>query len=273
MKKLILLISFILIGSIACFGQLNSYKYIIVPAKFQDFKNDNQFRTSTLVKYLFTNEGFNVVYSNNLPDELKVNPCLGARVQLIDESGLLTTKTKLSLTDCYGVLIMESQEGRTKTKELEQAYREAISESFGTFRGLNYKYEPVNEQEKSAEPITVSFKNDVKSLEKEVISEMDSQGTIKESSLPANKQVETLKTVDSVTLKEKGILYAQPIEGGYQLVDITPKVIYILKTTSAPDVFMVNKDGKNGVVFKNGDKWFIEMDEKGSKAKELKIKF
>ena len=69
------------------------------------------------------------------------------------------------------------------------------------------------------------------------------------------------------------ILYAQPIEGGFQLVDNTPKVVYILKSTSVPEVFMLNTEGKNGVVFKNEEKWFIEIDEKGSKAKELNIKF
>ena len=57
------------------------------------------------------------------------------------------------------------------------------------------------------------------------------------------------------------------------MVNTKPEVVYILKSTSAPDVFIVNKHGKNGVVFKNNGKWFIEMDEKGSKPKELKIKF
>ena len=268
------MISIVLMGYGWGYGQLNNYKYIVVPSKFRDFKNPNQFRTSTLVKYLFTNEGFNVVYDSNLPEELEKDPCLGARVRLMDESGLFITKTRLELADCYGVLIMISQEGRTKTKDLEQAYREAISESFGSFRGLNYQYEPAEkDEEKTAEPITVSFKNDIKSLEEEP--EVEVNATTKEMKVASDASQETdkatLEELPSIT--EKGVLYAQPVDGGYQLVDTTPKVVYVLKSTSAPDVFLVNKDGKNGVIFKNDGKWFIELDQKGSKAKELNIKF
>lgn len=262
----------VLMGHSLFYGQqLNDYKYLIVPAKFEGFKNENQFRTSTLVKYLFTNEGFNTVYSNNQPEELKENPCLGVRVKLIDESGLFSTKTKLSLTDCHGVLLMLSQEGKTKTKDFEQAYREAISEAFGSFRGLN-TYEPKKKAASSdTESITVSFKNDIKSLEEEPHVEVNTKEDSAESE--PTKQVSPPKTWEQLNSKAKGMLYAQPIEGGYQLVDATPKVVYMLKSTSAPDVFLVSKDGKNGVIYKNEGKWFIEMDEKGSKAKELNIKF
>ncbi|MEM8927848.1 MAG: hypothetical protein AAGC45_06575 [Bacteroidota bacterium] len=271
MKKLIFAMLLSLMGYSAGYGQLNSYKYIIVPTKFQNFKDENRFRTSTLVKYLFTNEGFNTVYSNRLPDELEQNPCLGARVQLIDKSGLLRTKTKLTLIDCHGVAIMTSQEGITKTKDLEQAYRETIFESFGSFRGLNYIYKPTEEEVKTTESITVSFNNDIKSLESKPQTEVSPKEVAKISE-PAEKR-DVAVPPDLPLFKEKGILYAQPVDGGYQLVDTTPKVVYVLKSTSAPDVFLVNKDGKNGLVFKNNDKWFIEMDEKGGKVKELNIKF
>jgi len=270
MGRLLLLVMFILLGHYMGYAQLNGYKYIIVPAKFRDFKNDNQFRTSTLVKYLFVNEGFNAVYSNDLPDDLKDNLCLGVRVELIDESTLFATKTRLSLNDCNGVLVMMSQDGRSKTKEFEQAYREAISESFGSFRGLNYQYEP-NDEGKTSEPITVSFKNDVKTLEDEVKTEIDN--TAVEPVEKIDDEAPMVKTNPASVSDGENVLYAQAIEGGYQLVNSTPEIVYILKSTSAPDVFIVNKDGKNGVIYKNDSKWFIEMDEKRSKPKELNIKF
>ncbi len=264
-----MLLSFL--GYATGYGQLNSYKYVIVPIRFQDFKNDNQFRTSTLVKYLFTNEGFNTVYSNNLPDELRKDPCLGLRAELIDKSSLFLTKTQISLTDCNGVVVLTSQDGRSKSKDYEQSYREAISEAFGSYRGLNYKYKPVEEEAETAKPITVSFKNDIKSLESETQKEVGPKegNTISEP----DKKLDIPVQPGLPLSKEKGVLYAQPVDGGYQLVDTTPKVVYLLKSTSSPDVFLVNKDGKNGVIFKNDDKWFIEMDEKGGKAKELNIKF
>lgn len=246
-------------------AQLNNYKYIVVPIKFQGFKNDNQFRTSTLVKYLFANEGFTTVYGNAMPDELRNNPCLGLQAELINESGLLATKTQISLIDCNGALIMMSQEGKSKVKEYEQAYREAISESFGSFRGLNYSYTPP-EDTKSDAPITVSFKNDVKTLEENTSSAVE---TAKEKVMPEA----TVISDNVASKKQKDVLYAQPIENGYQLVDASPKVVYVLKKTSAPDVYLVNTEGKNGIIYKNEGKWFIEMDDKNGKAKELNIKF
>ena len=39
-------------------AQLNDYKYIIVPKKFEEFRSENQYQTSTLIKYYFEENGF-----------------------------------------------------------------------------------------------------------------------------------------------------------------------------------------------------------------------
>jgi len=272
MGKFIFNMVFALLGYVFCYGQLNSYKYIIVPAKFQDFKKENQFRTSTLVKYLFTNEGFNTVYGNNLPEELEKNPCLGVAVELDDTSNLFNIKTRLSLRDCSGKLVMTSQEGKTKTKEFEQAYREAISEAFGTFRGLEYNYVP-DEETDSSKPVTISFKNDIMSTDSGSKSKKEDQEMVVTSLDTVKEDLDVISKENLPAVMEKGVLYALPIEGGYQLVDDSPKVVYKLKSTSAPDVFIVSREDKNGVIFKNEGKWFIEMNDKGGKTKELNIKF
>lgn len=271
MKKSIVFILALVACQLVGYGQLNEYKYIVVPTRFEAFKQENMFQTSTLVKYLLANEGFNAVYSNKLPADLEENPCLGLKVALIDNSSLFTTKTKLALRDCNDLVIFETQEGKTKSKEFKQAYKEAISEAFGSLRGLNYVYEPKEEmeKEKSEETITVSFKNDVKSLKNEPKPVKANEG----KKATAMVEPSATETIEEPIKRDKNILYAQPIEGGYQLVDVTPKVIYILKATSAPNVFMVSKDGKSGVLFKNDGKWFVELDQNGSKPKELNIKF
>ena len=261
MKKIVLLLCIALGSSTISFGQLNNYKYVVVPTRFQVFNEDNKFRTSTFIKYLFNSEGFSAVYGDNLPEDLLKNRCLGVNVQLIDDSSLFVTKTQIRLTYCNGFLVLMSQEGRSKIKDYEQAYREAISESFGSFRGLNYSYKPAEQKVNATESVTISFKNDVKSLESE-------------SQAKTNKEaIETRAAAAIQSSPALEVLYAQPINGGYQLVDTKPQVVYLLKSTSRPDVFLVNKDGKNGVVFKNEGKWFIEMDEQGGKTQEINIKF
>ena len=272
MKKTLVLLGLVLVGHLFGYGQLNKYKYIVVPTKFDVFKKENQFQTSTLIKYLLTNEGYNAVYNNALPIDLMGNPCLALRTNLVDNSSLFSTKVKLSLVDCNGVVIFETQEGSTRVKEYKQAYKEAISEAFGSLRGLNYTYEP-KENEKASETVTISFENDIRSLEGDSNNNASGVAEKKESD-PSKEQMVRPQIQE---LKEgssgKDVLYAQPIEGGYQLVDATPKIVYVLKATSAPDIFLITKDGKNGVIFKDEGKWYVEMDEKGSKAKELNIKF
>lgn len=139
---------------------LNEYKYIIVPKKFDDFKRENQHQTSTLVKYLFSKKGFTVVYDDNLPDELTSDRCLGLVVDIIDKSSMFTTKTVLSLKDCKGQEVFLTQEGRSKKKEYKEAYSEALNRAFDSFAAIDYVYEA-----KQDEPITVSFKDDIKVIE------------------------------------------------------------------------------------------------------------
>ena len=76
MKKYILLLLLALGSMSFVLGQLNDYKYIIIPKRFDAFKKENQFRTSTLMKYLFTNEGFEAVYEGSFPKDLQADICL-----------------------------------------------------------------------------------------------------------------------------------------------------------------------------------------------------
>ena len=95
---------------------LNAYKYVIVPKKFDAFKKENQYKTSTLIKFLFTKNGFNAVYDDALPEELENNRCLGVLVSVIDESSMFTTKTALELKDCSSKKVYDFWIGSSKEK-------------------------------------------------------------------------------------------------------------------------------------------------------------
>ncbi len=100
---------------------MNDYKYIIVPKKFDGFKKENEHQTSTLIKHLFTERGFNTVYDDALPAELNSNRCLGLLVVLDDQSSMFSTKTTLRLRDCNAVEIMATGEGKSRIKEYKAA--------------------------------------------------------------------------------------------------------------------------------------------------------
>ncbi|MGX1929850.1 hypothetical protein [Flagellimonas sp. 2504JD4-2] len=264
--------------SMSMSAQLNKYKYIIVPKHFDVYKIPNRHQTSTVIKYLFTKNGFNAVYDDELPQDLANNRCLGLLVDFEDNSSLFATKTEIVLRDCQMNEVFRSIEGRSKIKKYKEAYREAINESFISFQGMDYVYTPSKEEEKKTtaeKPITVSFKNDVKKLEEKPVEKV-----IVQEATPENQTYKAVEPVESSYVKtattneslQEGLLYAQPIENGYQLVDSTPKVVMKLMKTSSDDIFMVNHNGKNGIVFKKDGKWVLEYAE-GGKGKELNIKF
>ncbi len=67
-------------------------------------------------------------------------------------------------------------------------------------------------------------------------------------------------------------MYAQPVKNGYQLVDTTPKVVFILQKTSVQNVYIIK--GKDGTVFLNDGQWIAEYYEGEELKREvLDIKF
>jgi len=71
-----------------------------------------------------------------------------------------------------------------------------------------------------------------------------------------------------------GILYAQELPNGYQLVDSTPKIQLKIFKSSMPNVYIAKSDSKDGVVYTSDGKWFFEYQEGDQIVKEeLNIKF
>ena len=284
MKKLIVLL--VVFGISYGYAQenLNAYKYIIVPKKFDGFKKENQYKTSTLVKFLFVQNGFDAVYDDALPPDLERNRCLGLMVMLNDESSMFTTKTSLTLKDCASKEVLTTLMGASKEKEYESAYREALTEAFSTIKALNYTYTPsgtemVSAQVVSAEvaekPVVPKNKPNVAVVQQVATPEKQSY----KSKEPVISTVKKAQPASSEVMAEKedysGILYAQEIENGYQLVDSTPKIRLKMYRTSMPDVFSVaNENGGNGMVFKKEGKWYLEYNTNGTMTTEvLNIKF
>lgn len=295
--KLIYILAFAMGLHGVAHGQLNDYKYIIVPKRFDAFKKENRHQTSTMVKFLFGEKGFTAVYDDALPADLANNRCLGLTADLLDNSTMFNTKTIIVLKDCQNNEVFRTLEGVSKAKEYRDAYLEALRESFKSFNSVNYAYVPKEDNEEEVEteaPVTISFKDDVKSLDNKPDSRVVEQEATPEDQtykskepVPSNivkiervqedeemqQEVEVEEPITNEPLTSD-LLYAQPIENGYQLVDNTPKVVLKLEETSVENVFLANYEGITGVVFKKDGKWFLEYSENGKKQlQELNIKF
>ncbi|WP_293293880.1 hypothetical protein [Allomuricauda sp.] len=261
-------------------AQLNNYKYIIVPKKFEAYKTVNKYQTSTLVKYYFEQNGFNAVYDDALPSDLANERCLGLVADIEDSSSLFATKLNITLKDCNNVEVFRSMEGKSRIKEFNESYKDAIQKAFVSFSGMNYSYVPKTKVKVQDEaPVTISFKDDVKTVEEEPAkyvveqkSTMDEQ--VYKAIEPKSSNI-TRAVVEKTELPDpSNVLYAQAIANGYQLVDSSPKVVLKLEETSMDNVFMTSYNGNNALVFKKNDKWILEYSDNGEKIqKELNIKF
>lgn len=262
---------------------MNEYKYIIVPKNFKGFKDENQYKTSTLLKYLFTNKGFETYYEDDLPADLNANRCLGLLVQLDHKTSMFVTKASIILQDCNSNIVYTSLEGRSKEKDYVISYREAIEMAFASINSLYYKYTPV--ETKSATTAAVIMDEEV--TEEPSANEGGQTTTAVEENLTQSEKVENPKTaaientaVTAATTSaiartsDSYVLYAQEIPNGYQLVDSAPKIRLKIYNTSMPEVYIgVNEKG-SGVVYKRQNQWYFEyyVSEK-LQIEEITIKF
>ena len=306
MKKIFITLLLIVICVGSAQSQLNDYKYIIIPKKFSEFKRENQYLTSTLVKHLFVEKGFNAIYEDALPEELNNDRCLALTAQIKDESSMFLTKTAIVLLDCQAREVYVTQQGTSKEKEFKLSYGEAIREAFKSFNEISYAY-----SKKDSKPVTVNFKDDVKQVpetkdvqpkNKEVVAAK----VIVADKVPENKtatkavvrpetapeQLEPNVAETQISKKEKVVVaesapatkpntpeapeiwYAQQILNGYQLVDSAPKVRLKMYKTSLANVYLSENEKGNGLVYEKDGQWLWEYyDGSNLKLEKLNIKF
>nr|WP_299343333.1 hypothetical protein [Allomuricauda sp.] len=268
-----------LLGTQLGMAQFNQYKYIVVPKKFDAFKDSNQHQTSTMLKYMLAQRGFNVVYDDAMPEELFKNRCLGLYTDIDDVSGMFTTKLSVVFNDCQSKEVFRTIEGRSKIKDYKEAYKDAMQKAFVSFDGIEYSYQPVEAKEETAkeETLTISFRNDVKTLEEKKDTKL-----IEQVATPENQTYKNLEPTPSDYVKagkdSEGdmmeLLYAQPTENGYQLVDSTPEIRLRLVRSSLDNLYFVGGDKGNGIVFQKDGSWWLEKIENGEKStKKLNLKF
>lgn len=229
MKIKFLLIT--LLASVVGFSQsVNDYKAVIVPIKYDFLKSDNQYRTATITKANLLKAGFQAFYANEeIPSELGEH-CEFLYVDVKKDNGFLVTKLFIELKDCYGKVVYTSEVGKSREKDYELAYKECLDLAFVSINNLHYKYNGTRQilAKKSTSAVVVPA---------------------------ATRLVVATPTPDS---SDPNLLYAQPTETGYQLIDKTPKVIMKLMKTSRSDSFIAIKNGIQGTLNAKDNQWYFE---------------
>ncbi|MCI9843804.1 hypothetical protein [Flavobacterium pectinovorum] len=214
---------------------INDYKAVIVPIDFDFTKGINPYRLSTMTKANLIKAGFEAYYENDqLPAEL-INRCDLLYVDVKKDNAFLVTKLFLEFKDCYGKIVYTSETGKSKEKEFDVAYRESLDLAFVSVNGLHYKY--------SGKTIATSGVASNSTVAVPVV---------------AVAPVSTQISVPVADVSDPNLLYAQPTDTGYQLIDKTPKVVMKLLKTSRPDSFIAIKDGVQGTLNAKDNQWFFE---------------
>lgn len=278
MYKIKFSIALLFLSLTSVFSQesINDYKYIIVPIQYEFQKGEDAYQVNSLTKFLFEKAGFEVYLSSELPEELASNRCLALTARVNDLSKMLSTKMNIDLVDCRNNVVYGSTEGKSKAKDYKEAYHECVREAFEDIKALEYKY---NGGSKEDEVAIVAAASTVNNIEIEETSKVESSSS--DNAIPvvagsavvaASSSKPEIANVVAEISTENRVLYAQPTANGFQLVDSTPKVIYILNKTNIADVYLI-KD-YDGIVYKKGDVWSVDVYIDGKLVtKELSLKF
>lgn len=231
---------------------LNNYKYVLVPERFDCQKEDNQYALNTIAKMLLEDKGFVAITGNDqTPPEVAANKCNALKAEVTQKKGLFVTNLSLILKDCQGNIVYKSKEGKSREKEWQPAYQEALRDAFTSLNTVAYKYDGTvfNNQPQQAAVATTGT-------------------AVVPATAPAPPPPAQTTAAPDIT----GILYAQPTANGFQLVDTTPKKILALLKTSVPDTFIA--EGANGLVFKKDGAWYLEYYKDNKLvSQKLEIKF
>lgn len=259
-------IKFLLIAilcSVTGFSQsINDYKAVIIPLKYDFMKSDNQYRIATLSKQNLNKAGFEAFYANEQLPEGYTDRCQVLYIDVERDNGFLVTKLIVKFKDCFGQVVFASEAGRSKEKEYELAYKESLDNAFKSVYALHYKY--------SGTPVMVT-KTTAQAPTK-VTAETLAAAAPVATTAAASQMVVVAPSPD---LKDPNLLYAQPTESGYQLIDKTPKVVMKLLKTSQTNVFIAIKDNVQGsLILKEDRQWYFESYQNDKLVSEkITVKF
>ena len=113
--------------------KLSNYSFIVVPKQFSFQFEEDQYQLNSLLKFLFNKNGFHAYFDEELPD---VRRCDGLRAEVKGDPGFVWCTVSISIKDCDGNIIYTSEEGKSKLKEYNKMYIEALRRAFESIEVL-----------------------------------------------------------------------------------------------------------------------------------------
>jgi hypothetical protein len=126
---------------------LSNYSYIVIPEQYDFLSEKDKYQINSLTKFLFNKYGFHAFFENELPENFII--CDGLKADVIKVRAVLYTKLQIVINDCHGNEVYRSAEGRSKIKEFNKVFNDALRKAFANIIGLE-----VNQKEISFEEVS-----------------------------------------------------------------------------------------------------------------------
>lgn len=248
--KIIFLLLFV--SSFSFSQSVNDYAAVIIPVKYDFLKSDNQYRLNTLTKFNLKKAGFEAFYANESTPSQYNDRCNLLYIDVSKESGFMITKLFVTLKDCNSKVIFKSEIGKSREKDYEAAYTEALNSAFASVYALQYKYNGSTNSQKSGM----------------------ATATVVPVAPTAVVAAVAVNVPNGSTEPGGAVLFAQPIKNGFQFVDTTPKVVMKAYKTTNPSIYIASKENTQGVMILKENQWFFEYYEKDTLMSEkIEVKF
>ena len=270
MSKYLFILVFCISSSFA--QNINQYKYVEVPQKFDFQKENNVYNLNVLTKLMLEKYGF-VAYMDDAvkPADAASNNCEKVlRAKIDEESSLFVRRLTVKLLDCQNNIVFTTKQGESSTKDLRVAYNQALRMAFESFDLLNYKYEQKASNKTvsaaanhSAEALLIS--RSPKSTEVKIVTEDNLAKATQRTTTDASAKAET----QSVEIE----FVAKKIENGF-----------LLQSASLPDIRMQKSSIENyyiaqigdlpAIIYKVGNLWKLDFYKNAKlESKVTSIKF
>lgn len=116
---------FIVLFSITSFAQKQT---IIISSKYEFQKEKNAYNINNMLKAILVSNNYEVYFDDAvLPLEIAQNRCNALTGILVDNSNMFLTKLKFQIKDCQNNLVFETAEVKSKNKDIQTGYIEAVS--------------------------------------------------------------------------------------------------------------------------------------------------
>lgn len=273
-KLVLMLLLFVSYG----FSQsVNDYKAVIIPLKYDFLKTENQYRLQTITKMNMQKAGFQAFYATEaLPAEI-TDRCSVLYVDVKNDDAFLSSKLFIVLNDCYGIEVYKSSIGKSKEKEYNVAYVEALNLAFESLYSLRYMYNGnTNFSSKSAPNtgIVQGIAAPAVGSPSSVVPAVTMPPVAATIATPVAAVSKTIRESSTAEITASGLLYAQPTSYGYQLVDGEPKVIMKIYKTSNANSYMAKRGEVQGALVAKDNQWFFEYYENDKLISEkIEVKF